>query len=114
MAADSAPRMSVSPVARKSSDGEGHGDAVVAAGVDFGSVKGLTAGNVEAVVEFLDFGAHGAQIGGDQRDAIGLLDTKFLGVANADAVLRVGADGREDGQFINELRRERAGRWWSR
>jgi hypothetical protein len=80
---------------------------VVAAGVDFGAVEGLTAGNVEAVVELFDLSAHGAEIGGDERDAVGFLDAEFFGVADADPVLRVRADGGEDGQLVNELRRQR-------
>ena len=46
----------------KGGDAEGHGDAVVAAGVDGGAVKVLAAGDIEAIFEFLDFGAHGAKI----------------------------------------------------
>ena len=82
---------------------------MIAAGVDSGSVEGLAAGDVETVVELLDFCAHGAEVGGDQRDAVGFFDAQFFRVANADAVLREGADGGEDGQLVDELRGERAG-----
>ena len=51
-------------------DGEGHGDAVIAAGVDGGSMEGLAAGDVEAVVELFDFSSHGAKVGGDEGDAV--------------------------------------------
>ena len=44
----------------------------------------------------------------DQRDAVGLLDAEFLGVADADAVAGVGRDGGEDGQLVDELGGERA------
>jgi len=62
-------------------------------------LKGLTAGNVEAVVEFLDFGAHGAQLAATSAMRSDSLTRSSLASRMPDAVLRVGADGREDGQF---------------
>ncbi len=90
-------------------DGEGHGDAVVSAGVDGCAVGSLTAGNVQAVFELFDLDAHGAEVAGDEGDAIGLLDAELLGVADADAVAGVGGDGGEDGQFVDELGGECSG-----
>src|ERR1700733_709881 len=63
--------------------GEGHGDAVVAAGINCGAVKSLASGNIEAVFKLGDFGAHGAEVFDDEGDAVGLLDAEFLGVADA-------------------------------
>ena len=87
---------------------EGHGDAVVAAGIDDGSVELLAAGDIEAIFELFNFCAHGAKIACDEGDAIGFLDAQFLGVANANAAAGVRADGGEDGKFVDELRGESA------
>ena len=43
------------------------------------------------------FGAHGAEVLDDERDAVGLLDAEFAGVADADAGAGEGGDGGEDG-----------------
>ena len=89
-------------------DGEGHGDAMVGAGVDGGAVEGLVAGDLEAVGVLGEARAHGAEVFGDEGDAVGLLDAEFLGVAEDDAVRGVGRDGGEDGKLVDELRGERA------
>ncbi len=60
MAAASAPWISVSRRGAQGGDGEGHGDAVVGAGVDGGAVERLAAGDVEAVLVLGELGAHGA------------------------------------------------------
>jgi hypothetical protein len=54
-------------------DGEGHSDAVVAEGVEFGAVEGLASGNLQAVFAFFDLRAHEPEIGGDGCDAIRFL-----------------------------------------
>ncbi len=90
-------------------DGEGHGDAVVVAGVDLCAVELLVAGDVEAVFVLGEFGAHGAEVAGDEGDAVGLLDAEFLGVADAHAGAGVGGDGGEDGDLVDELGGEGAG-----
>ena len=82
---------------------------MVGAGVDAGAVECLVAGDVQAVFVLCDLGAHGAEVLGDQRDAVGLLDAELLGVADADAVAGVGRDGGEDGELVDELGGERAG-----
>ena len=46
---------------------------------------------------FDDDGAHGAETGGGEGDAVGLFDAQLFRVADADAVARVGCDGGEDG-----------------
>ena len=43
-------------------DAEGHGYAVIAAGIYLSAVERLAAGNVEAIVELRDFCAHRAEI----------------------------------------------------
>jgi len=68
--------MRVSPSAR-GGYGKGHGDAVVAAGVDGGAVEGLAAGHIEAVFKLFDFCSHGAEVL-TKGDPVGLLDAKFL------------------------------------
>ena len=90
-------------------DGEGHGDAVVVAGVDLRAVELLVAGDVEAVLVLGEFGAHGAEIAGDEGDAVGLFDAELFGVADAHAVAGVGRDGGEDGELVDELGGEGAG-----
>ena len=89
-------------------DREGHGDAVVGGGVDGRSVEGLTAGDLEAVGKLRHFSSHGAEISGHQRDAVGLLDPKFLGVAKDQAVCGVRRNGGENGKLVDDLRGERA------
>ena len=81
---------------------------MIAAGVDGGAVQRLAAGNIEAVLEFRDLGAHGAEILCHQGDAVGLLDAQFAGAADANAAAGEGRDGREHRQFVDELCRERA------
>jgi hypothetical protein len=68
----------------------------------------LAAGNVQAVFELGDLGAHGAQVLRDQRDAVGFLDAQFLGVADADAAAGEGRDGRQHRQLVDELGGQRA------
>lgn len=85
---------------------EGHGDAMISAGVDDGSVQLLSSRDVQSIFKFFHLGAHGAEISRDESNAIGFLDAEFLGIADADAAAGVGADGGEDGKFIDELCRE--------
>ena len=60
-------------------------------------------GMVEAVFVFGELGSHGVEIFGDERDAVGLFDAEFFGVADGDAVVGVGRDGGEDGEFVDDL-----------
>ena len=92
----------------ESCDAKGHCDAVIAAGVDGGAMEGLSARNIEAVIKFLDFSAHGAKVLGDEGDAVGLFDAELARAADADAAAGEGRDSGEDGQFVNELRGESA------
>ena len=96
MAADSAPWISGFAFGAESGDAESHGDAVIATGVDDGAVKLLATGNIEAIFELFNFGAHGAEIARDERDAIGLLDAQLFGIANANAAAGIGRDGGEN------------------
>jgi hypothetical protein len=89
-------------------DGEGHGDAVVGAGVDGCAVQFLVAGDLEAVGILGELGSHDAEILGDEGDAVGLLDAQLLSVADDEAVGGVGGDGGKHGQLIDDLRGERA------
>src|SRR5271170_3105236 len=84
-------------------DGEGHGDAVVRAGVDDCAVQALVAGDLEAVFMFGELGAHGSEVLGDEGDAVGLFDAELFCVADGDAVDGVGSDGGEDGKFVDDL-----------
>ena len=63
----------------------------------------LTAGDVEAIFKLFNFSTHGAEIFGDESDAVGFLDAEFLSVADADSAACVGSDGGEDGELVNEL-----------
>ncbi len=88
---------------------EGHGDAVVQAGVDGGSVEGLAAGDFEAVGIFREGGSHGAEVFGDEGNAVGFFDAQLLSVTQDDAVGGVRCNGAEDGELVDELGGERAG-----
>ena len=88
------------------SDAEGHGDAMVATGIDNSAMELLPARDVETIFEFFDFSTHGAEIACDQSDAIGLLDAELLCVADANAAACIRADRGEDGEFVDELRSE--------
>ena len=79
---------------------------MIAAGIDNRSVKLLAAGNVEAIFELFHFGAHGAEIARNERDAVRLFDAKFLCIADADAAAGVRPDGCEYGKFVDKLRGE--------
>ena len=84
-------------------DGEGHGDAVVGAGVDGCAVQALVAGDLEAVFVLGKLSAHGSEVLDDEGDAVGLFDAELFGVANGDAVDGVRGDGGDDGEFIDDL-----------
>ncbi len=56
----------------------------------------------------VDFGAHGAEIFRNERDAVGFLDAQLTGAADADAAARVRRNGREHGKLVDELGGERA------
>ena len=92
----------------KGRDGEGHGDAMITAGVDLCTVKSLIAGNDQPVLVFGEFGSHGAEVFGDQGDAVGLLDAEFFCIADGDAVAGVGSDGGEDREFVDNLGGQRS------
>ena len=79
---------------------------MVGAGVDGGAVEDLVAGDLEAVGVLGEARAHGAEVFGDERDAVGLLDAQFLGVAQDYAIRGVGSDGGKDGKLVDELRGE--------
>src|SRR4029077_18630795 len=83
-------------------DGEGHGDPVIAEGVEVGAVQFLAAGNGDAIFVFFDLGSPGTQVGGNGFNAVALLDAKFLGVADADALFGEGRDGGEHGECVDE------------
>src|ERR1700752_4304218 len=59
----------------KSGDAEGHGDAVVAAGVDDGAMELLAARDIESIFKLFHFCAHGAEITHDECDAVRLFYT---------------------------------------
>lgn len=83
-------------------DGAGHGDAMVAAGVDFGGVELLLSGDVEAIGEGLDVCAEEAEVGGGGFDAVGFLDSEFGGVLDEEALVAACAEDGEDGDFVDE------------
>jgi len=84
-------------------DGEGHGDAVVGAGVDVRAMEVLVTGNLKAVFVFGESGSHGAEVFGDEGDAVGLFDAELAGITDGDAVGGVRGDGGEDGELIDDL-----------
>ncbi len=90
-------------------DGKGHGDAMISAGIDLGSVKFLSAANIKSVFELFHLGAHGAQIRSNKGDAVRLLDAQLFSVANANALPGVGSDGGQHRQLVDQLRSESAG-----
>src|SRR5438876_12329085 len=87
----------------EASDGEGHGDAVVAAWIDFGTAQfsGSAARNLQAVRAFFDCGVHAAKIFGERGDAVAFFDAKFRGVANLDAFFGVRTERGGQGWFID-------------
>ena len=108
MAADSAPWMSVSPVARRAA-------TLKAMAMRWSPPESIVApwrvwppGTSRPSSNSVDFSAHGAEIFGDEGDAVGLLDAEFLRVADANAAAGEGRDGGEDGQLVDELSGERA------
>ena len=66
----------------------------------------MIAGDFQAIGVLCELRAHGAEIPGDQSDAVGLLDAEFLGVAEDDASGCERRDGSEDGELVDELRGE--------
>src|ERR1700690_4018100 len=50
-------------------NGERHGDAMIAEGIQFGAVQALAAGNAQAVGTLVDPGSHLPQVGGNGGDA---------------------------------------------
>jgi hypothetical protein len=68
----------------------------------------LPAGNIQAVLELLHLGSHGAQILHHQRNAVGLLHAQLTRVADAYAAAGERANRRQRGQLVNQLRRQRA------
>jgi len=97
-------RVAAQPVGPRAQrgDGEGHGDAVIAEGIEFGAVEGLASGNLEAVFEFFHLRAHEAQVGGHGGDAVGFFHTQFAGVAHFDSLRGEGSDGCKHWNLINQ------------
>ena len=62
------------PVGGQGRDGESHGDAVVAEGVQVRCAETAAAGYGQAVLGNLDLSPQSRQVVGDGRDAIGFLD----------------------------------------
>ncbi len=83
--------------------GEGHGDTVIGAGVDLCAVELLVAGDLKAVFVFGEVGSHGFEVFRDERDAVRFFDAEFLCIADGDALIGVGGDGGEDGEFVDDL-----------
>ena len=108
MAAASAPLISVSPAARSAAMANAMAMRWSAPESICGAVEALVAGNLEAVGILGELGSHGAEVLGDEGDAVGLLDAEFLGVADDEAVRGVGRDGGEHGQLVDDLGGERA------
>ena len=90
----------------ESSDGEGHGNAMVGARVDLCAVELLIAGDVESVFVFGEFRSHGPEVFDDEGDAIRFFDAEFFCVADGDSFFGVGSDGGEDGKLVDDLRGE--------
>ena len=120
MEAASAPRISVSPVARRAAMAKAMAMRWSEPESMVRAVEALVAGDLEAVGVLGEARAHGAEVFGDESDAVGLLDAKFLGVANDEAIRGVGSDGGKDGKLVDELRgewaadEERGGGWRGR
>ena len=72
---------------------------VVSTAFNHGTVKVLTARDVEAVFELIHLGTHCAQVADDQGDAVRLLDAQFFRIADTNAAARVGADGGDHREF---------------
>src|ERR1035438_10161546 len=89
-------------VSAQRGNGERHGDAMIAEGVQFGAVQALAAGNAQAVGTLVDLGSHLAQVGGNGGDAVRFLDAKFPRIAHLESIFGVGSDGGEDGNFVDE------------
>ena len=68
--------------------------------------RDLVAGDLEAVGILGECGTHGAEVFGDESDAVGLLDAKLLRVAQDDAAGCEGRNGGEHRKLVDELRGE--------
>ena len=65
----------------KPGDGEGHGDAVIAMGIDFRAFEWLPAVDDHAVLELLHIGSHFPEVIDGGGDAVGFFYAQFAGVA---------------------------------
>src|SRR6058998_2302745 len=76
------------------SDGAGHGDAVIAEGFNFGTMKWLPTSYTQTIIEDLDPRTKGAQIFCHGCDAVRFLDSQFAGIADFNSVLGVRSNRR--------------------
>src|SRR5664279_3642513 len=90
-------------------NGKSHGDAMVSPGVNLSAMKLLASSHVESIFELFNLSTHCAQIGGNEGNAIRLLDAQLSGVANANALPCIGRNGGENRELVDQLRCQRAG-----
>src|SRR2546422_49921 len=99
----------------KRCDGKGHGDAVVAVGVNFGAAQRSAgaprraASDAQAVGTLLHLRSHPTQVLGQRGDAVTLLYTQLLRIADLDAPLGVRSQRRQHWQLVDQLCHHRAG-----
>ena len=89
--------------------GEGHGDAVISEGIQFGPAKSLSARNPQAVFAFFHLRAHFPQIGDDRCDPIRFLHPQFSGITHFESLLAERSDRGQYRNLIDERSRVRPG-----
>jgi len=91
-------------------NGEGHGDAMIAARFDFRAMHfaGVAALDAQAIGEFFHLGAHLPKIFGESGDAIAFFHAQLSSVANLDAFFGERPESSEHGQLVNQQGHESA------
>ena len=85
------------------SNSEGHGDAVILAAVDGGTVERMAALDDEAVVGGSDVCAHPGQVVRHGVDAVGFLDLQFLGIPDDGLAICKACENCYGRDLVNEL-----------
>lgn len=89
----------------ESGNGKGHGDAMIAVGIDSCAAEfaGGAAFDAHAIGKFFNAGAHGAQSGGERGDAVAFLHAQLPCVVNFDSLLRERTKRGEHGKLVDHF-----------
>ena len=85
-------------------DSGGHGDAMVAMAFDLGSDKSATALDEEAVRLFFDGNTEEAKVLSDDGEAIAFFVAEFAGITDFGDPFGESGSGRENRNFVDEIR----------